>query len=284
MATCLHDISMRFPGGKKKCLTLSYDDGHTQDVRLCELMKKWNIAGTFNINTGMYPPEDTILAPDYKGRLTRSKCKEVYLSAPLFEIATHCYTHPFINKLSLGQVAYEIMEDRKNIEADFGGICRGHAYPYGVYSKDIIDLFKTCGIAYARTTKATLSFNIPDNWLELNPTCHHAHPDLMKLADTFVNDSPVKDPWLFYLWGHSFEFDNNNNWYIIENFFEKVANKEDIWYATNIQVCDYTNAYKSLQFSADGRTIHNPTSIEIFLRCDNKIDLRIAPGDTIAVD
>lgn len=283
MANNLHDISMRFPGGKKKCLTLSYDDGLIQDLRLCDLMKKWNIAGTFNINTGMYPPDDTILSPDYKGRLTVSKYKEIYLSSPLFEVATHCYTHPFINKLSLGEVAMEIIEDRKNIEKDFGGICRGHAYPYGAYTKEIIELFKTCGIAYARTTNATLSFNIPNNWLELNPTCHHAHPELMKLADKFVNDSPGKEPWLFYLWGHSYEFDNNDSWYIIENFFEKVANKDDVWYATNIQVCDYTNAYRSLQFSTDGNTIYNPTSTQIFICCNNRTDIKIAPGETVTL-
>ena len=33
-------IFMRFPGGKSKALTLSYDDGVAQDIRLIEIMKK----------------------------------------------------------------------------------------------------------------------------------------------------------------------------------------------------------------------------------------------------
>ena len=44
---------LRFPGGKAKCLTLSYDDGVQQDARLCGLMKKYGIAGTFNISSGV---------------------------------------------------------------------------------------------------------------------------------------------------------------------------------------------------------------------------------------
>lgn len=39
-----------FPQGKKKALTLSYDDGVTQDERLIGLMQRYGIKGTFNIN------------------------------------------------------------------------------------------------------------------------------------------------------------------------------------------------------------------------------------------
>ena len=42
-----------FPGGKKKALTLSYDDGVTQDERLIDIMNQYKVKGTFNINAGM---------------------------------------------------------------------------------------------------------------------------------------------------------------------------------------------------------------------------------------
>ena len=48
---------MRYPGGKKKALTLSYDDGVEQDIRLIELMKKNGLKGTFNLNSGLYAEE-----------------------------------------------------------------------------------------------------------------------------------------------------------------------------------------------------------------------------------
>ena len=42
---------MRFPGGKAKALTLSYDDGVRQDKKLIEIFNKNGIKGTFNVNS-----------------------------------------------------------------------------------------------------------------------------------------------------------------------------------------------------------------------------------------
>ena len=39
-----------------------------------------------------------------------------------------------------------------------------------------------------------------------------------------------------------FEFDNNDNWNVIEEFAKKIGNREDIWYATNIEIYDYVNS------------------------------------------
>ena len=43
---------LRFPGGKPKCITLSYDDGVEQDIRLIALMEQYGFKGTFNLNYG----------------------------------------------------------------------------------------------------------------------------------------------------------------------------------------------------------------------------------------
>ena len=37
--------------GKNKAITFSYDDGVTQDIRLIELLNKYNLKCTFNINS-----------------------------------------------------------------------------------------------------------------------------------------------------------------------------------------------------------------------------------------
>ena len=41
-------IYPRFPGGKTKVFTLSFDDGVEQDIRLVSIMKARGITGTFN--------------------------------------------------------------------------------------------------------------------------------------------------------------------------------------------------------------------------------------------
>ena len=45
---------MRFPGGLAKALTFSYDDGVEQDIRLVEILDKYGMKGTFNLNSGCY--------------------------------------------------------------------------------------------------------------------------------------------------------------------------------------------------------------------------------------
>ena len=46
-------LQMRLPQGRKKAFTISYDAGVRQDQRLLDLMKKYGIRGTFNLNSGL---------------------------------------------------------------------------------------------------------------------------------------------------------------------------------------------------------------------------------------
>ncbi len=196
--------------------------------------------------------------------MTQKKCHEVYAS-PNVEVATHGFSHPVLNWIPTGSMVYEIIEDRRRIEQEYGVICRGHAYPYGRWNDDVVEALRLCGIVYARTIVSTYNFKMPSDWLRLNPTCHHKDERLNELCDKFINNSPDREPWLFYLWGHSFEFESDDNWNVIEQFFENVANKDDIWYATNIEVYDYEKAFKSLIYSADGTRIYNPSAVDVWV-------------------
>ena len=162
---------MKLKDGKSKVLTLSYDDGVVQDIRLIGILDKYGIKGTFNINTGTYLAEDAV-RERYYGRLKLSEAKELYINSG-HEVAVHTLTHPFLERLKADEVLTEVLEDRKNIEAQYGVVARGMAYPYGTYSDEVIELLAKCGIAYSRTTKPTFNFKFPENWLALHPTCHH---------------------------------------------------------------------------------------------------------------
>ena len=48
---------LRYPNGLAKALTISYDDGVEQDIHLLELMEKYGIKGTFNLNSGSFAEE-----------------------------------------------------------------------------------------------------------------------------------------------------------------------------------------------------------------------------------
>lgn len=277
---------MRFPGGRAKALTFSYDDGVEQDIRLIDIFNHHNLRGTFNINTGSFAPEGTVYAPGtIHRRMTEKRACELYANSP-HEVAVHTLTHPFLEQLPANRIAYEVLGDRKNIEKLFGKITRGMAYPCGTYSDTVVEVLKACGIVYSRTTKTTDNFQIPTDWLRLSATCHHNSPNLMNLGKKFAEDKPTHAPWLFYVWGHSYEFEAKDNWNVIEDFADLVAFHDDVWYATNIEIYDYCQAYQSLLFSADGSAVFNPSCYELFF-CNSHADRQlysVKPGETLILD
>ena len=258
------DIFLRFPGGLSRALTLSYDDGVDNDRRLIALMRQYGLKGTFNLNSGLYAAEDKVYPPEaYHRRMTRRACLETYAGSDI-EVAVHGLTHPFLDHLPVTACLREILEDRENLEADFGGIVQGMAYPFGTFNDNVVDCLRLSGIVYARTTIPSEKFELPADWLRLKPTCHHKHPRLQELTEQFLAGDIFGRPSLFYLWGHSYEFERDNNWEVIEDFAKRVGGRDDVWYATNIEVYRYVQAYQQLRFSADGRTVENPSAQDVW--------------------
>ncbi len=264
-----------FPGRKRKAFTMSYDDGWPQDRRLIELMNKYGIKGTFNLNSGE------------KLFTELTDAKELYKG---HEIAVHALTHAYLDRIAPQTATYEIIKDRENLETYFGGSIRGFAYPYSAYNNDTAALLANCGIKYARTINETEKFNMPSDWMFLNPTCRHQNPKLMELCDTFLNTEPAfNQSKLFYVYGHSYEFDVLDQWGMIEEFFKKLRGRDDIWYATTIEIFDYINAFKNLIMSVDSKYIYNPTATTISLIysdgdfINSSIELEIKPGEEITL-
>ena len=276
---------MQCPGGRQRALTLSYDDGMEQDIRLLEILDKHGIKCTFNVNGASFEQEERSF-PDWQTfrKMASRQAAEVYSKAIAngHEVATHGYSHPFLDKLPAELAVYEITEDRKRLEEMFGTVIKGHAYPYGTTSDQTVDILRQCGILYARTIESTGNFDVPTDWLRMPATCHHNDPNLMTLAEQFLEDSRYHHPKLFYLWGHTYEFDDDRNWEVIEKFAEFIGNRDNIWYASNMQIHDYVEAYRALRFSANGNTVYNPTALTVWFS-SNEVNVRVAPGETVKI-
>lgn len=277
---------LRFPGGKAKALTLSYDDGVVEDRRLLALMERHGIRGTFNLNSGAFAPEGAVHSPDEGHyRMSASDCMELFRS-DCAEVACHALTHPFLEQLPAPTVMRELIADRENLERMTGKLVRGFAYPYGTLNDTVVELLRAAGFVYARTTVSTGRFTLPSDPLRLPATCHHNDPRLPELIEKFLGLDPdhfssaLKDAQLFYLWGHSYEFFDNDNWDVIETFFDRIGGQPDIWYATNIEVFDYIRAYHSLIFSVDQKICRNPTSTDVWVRTENET-VRVPAGLTV---
>ena len=113
----------------------------------------------------------------------------------------------------------------------------GFAYPGGGQNHDerVVDLIrKQTGVRYARTIIPALSFEKQEDLLVFKPTVHHfaGWDQLFALGEQFLA-LPADTDALFYVWGHSFEFDIFNDWDRFEEFLQMMANKKDIHYLTN---------------------------------------------------
>lgn len=268
-------ILMRFPGFKRKVFTVSYDDGRKEDVRLANIMLKYGIKGTLNINNPI---------SDGTKRITKEALAD-FIAQGVVEVAVHGRKHLSLALVDSGAAAYDVIKNREELEEAFGMVIKGMAYANGSYNDDVVELLKKCGIEYARTAISTEKFDMPADWMRLPTTCHHDNPRLMELARQFIEKQEERYFWLntpmmFFVYGHSFEFERNGNWEVFEKLCEYVGGREDIWYATNGEIYEYDTAYKSLRISADERIIHNPTAIDVYLRIDNK-NILVKAGDTV---
>lgn len=258
-----------FPNGKCKALTLSYDDGRIQDERLIDIFDRYGIRATFNLSSGF-------LEKDF-GNDMFNRVKKLYSN---HEVASHTCTHPTLERCSMSMVTEEIMNDRRTLEKCLSEPVRGFAYPNGSYNDEIKKLLRQLDIAYARTTENDDSLNLPKDWYSWQPTCHHNDIDLMNKAKSFVEFNKRQYLKLMYVWGHSYEFERDNNWQIIEEFCRYVGGRDDIWYCTNIEFHDYMEASRNLKFSADHSKVLNLSAITVYLNTENNDTVVIPPGVT----
>ena len=260
-----------YPNGKKKAITMSYDDGNVADRRLVEIFNKYGFKGTFHLNTKRLGDGSSI---------TKDELRDLYKG---HEISCHTHTHPFPNTMPRESLIYEICENRSGLERIAEYPVRGMSYPFGEYSENVIKEFRALGMEYSRTTRATNGWGIPEDFMQWHPTCHHKG-DILNKLEVFKNP-PRRIPnlMLFYIWGHSYEFNNDNNWEIIEEFCEKAANMEDTWYATNIEIYDYITALRNLRFNLDCNCVYNPSAISCWFSADGK-PYEVKPGETLKLN
>ena len=275
---------LRFPEGRSKALTFSYDDGHKCDIRLADIFTSFGIKCTFNLKSNpMFSKEEA----------------EEHMLSKGHEIALHGAEHRALGAARAIEGIREILDCRIKLENDFGRIIRGYAYSdFGIGSfhngasyEGVRSYISELDLIYARALSPyNRDLTLPTDWLQWHPTAHHNDPELPNLIEKFLSadtSSAVycasRYPRLLYIWGHSFEFNNKDNWYVITEICEKLAGKDEIWYATNAEICEYVKAYESLIHSADGRRIYNPTLLTVWFDIDGKL-YSLPSGETLIVE
>ncbi|MFA6736848.1 MAG: polysaccharide deacetylase family protein [Saccharofermentanales bacterium] len=215
-----------FPGNKRFAVTFSYDDGTVHDKRLVDILNENGMKGTFHINSGRLGSA---------GFLKPEELRSLFAG---HEISSHTVGHYDLTKVSEDIIRDEIIKDKANLENICGYPIRSMSYPYGTYNDRVIRTAQECGIEYSRCVNSTGSFGIPDDFMVWRPSCHHR--DALITVNSFLR--LLSDPGatgLLYIWGHSFEFERNENWSLIEEICTLLRCHEDICYATGIELFDF---------------------------------------------
>ena len=225
--------------GKKKAITFSFDDGVMQDVRAIEILNKYGLKATFNLNSGMF---GTNCPYEPNGRVVDRRIIEPTMVKSLYEkheVAVHTVGHFNLTTLPDSCVTWQVEKDRELLEELTGKEICCMAYPCGGVNNNehVASIVKdTTKVRFARTIFSTFSFDMQEDLFRFNPTIHFCNEKLFEIAEKFL-ELQTDEPKLFYIWGHTYELDATDGaWERFEDFCRLISGKEDVFYGTNGEV------------------------------------------------
>lgn len=213
--------------------TSSWDDGHPLDLRLAELLQRHAFPGTFYLPMRNASGLPVLSAPDMR-RL-----------AEMAEVGSHTRDHCYLPTVDDAQARAQIDEGKAELEQALGQRVTGFCYPGGQFTAAHRRMVAAAGFRYARTTvnfcrdAGSDPFLVPTT-LQLYPHTRSVYlrnwvrrgrwrerGGLARTALSNVELLPrlraalarvVRTGGVFHLWGHSWEFDANSGWRVLDEF------------------------------------------------------------------
>lgn len=259
-------LKYMYPEGKFKALTFSYDDAEVGDRQLVAMFDKYGFKGTFHLNSGKL---------DTGNYISASEVKSLYEG---HEVACHGVMHKHPLTMSRSEAFLEYSRDREMLEKLTGKMVRGLSYAYGEYGDETIEVARSCGLVYSRTVEDTFGFRVPADFMKWHPTIHHGNGRLFELIDDFLAQPDYAELPLMYIWGHSFEFDRNDDWGTMDKIGDMLSGQSDIWYAPNIEIYEYITAVRALVYKSDGSEVYNPSAVTIWFKDADRL-IKLSAGE-----
>ena len=193
----------------RKIFLLSFDDGTVWDRRFVELLNRYAMRGTFNLNSGL---EDFVW--EYQGKpVIRQKLRETTEQYRGHEVASHTRTHPWLNSLTPPQLRREVEADCAAIKEIFSLDEIGFGVPFTACGEREIGIIRKY-VRYIRHSAFSDSFALPQDEYHIPIHGLYHDPDIRKKIRRFAESTlPVS---LFVMAGHSYEFEIENHWAYIE--------------------------------------------------------------------
>lgn len=216
----------------RKIVLLSFDDGTVQDSRLVQLLNRYNIPATFNLNSGL---EDFVW--EYEGKpVIRQHLPDTAEQYRGHEIASHSLHHYRLETLPPPQLRREVEEDCAALREIFGVAELGFAVPFTVCTEREIRIIRRF-VRYIRLSEFADSFAPPADPYHIPIHGLYNDPDIREKIEAFArSELPVS---LFVMAGHSYELDMLDHWDYLEELLIFLRSF-DFEFLTTM---DYVNQY-----------------------------------------
>ncbi len=196
----------------------SWDDGVVDDIRLVELLRRYEAKAAFNLNPGLYQSQRSFgwqYGDKDVWRLSRHEITEIYTG---FEITNHSGTHPNLPDLPAAALEQEVRDSRHRLQDWFQQPVRGFCYPFGSFNPMVKNAVCEAGHGYARTVKECEQPFPAIDPFELAVSCRFAAPDFWSRYEQTKATGGV-----FLFWGHSYELINEPMWADLENKITRIS-------------------------------------------------------------
>lgn len=264
-------IRKLYPQGKAKAFNVSYDDGVLQDVRFVELLNRYGLKGTFNLNSKLMREQFQWIhecGMPVK-RLSVEAARELYRG---HEVASHTASHPYMHELTEAQVLQELWYDRYHLEKMLGCEVSGFAVPFLYYSQLIADCARQVGFEYARISEESNGYGIPEDVYWWRGGKFHWDEDLENYVDGFLQSG--QELALCQIVGHSYDLDVMGMWDRMDAIFRKISACDAVLPMTHIEIARYLRAMDQVVFLENG--ISNPSGETLWFSVDGET-VRVPP-------
>ena len=198
-----------------KFFLLSFDDGTVHDKRFVEMLNKYSIPCTFNLNSGL---ENFVW--QFEGNdVVRQHLEDTVDQYRGHEIASHSLTHPRLDQLPPPRLRREVEEDCAALKKIFGVEKLGFGVPFTVCGEREIKIIRKY-VRYIRLSEYASSFALPADPYHIPIHALYNDADVRaKIAAFAENDLPDS---LFVLAGHSYELELLNHWDHMESLLQYI--------------------------------------------------------------
>lgn len=198
----------------RKIFLLSFDDGTIYDKRFVELLNKYNVKCTFNLNSGL---EDFVWQYEDRFPIRRQILSETVEQYRGHEIASHSLHHHWLNTLTPPRLSREVGEDCEALKTIFGVKELGFGVPFTACSEREVRIIRKF-VRYIRLSEFSDSFALPKDSYHIPIHGLYNDPDIREKITRFAeNDLPTS---LFVMAGHSYEFEVLDQWEYMEELLK----------------------------------------------------------------